>query len=641
MSYRPKPLPVQHIVLESALRELVEDLAQNTHELWSRARLQEGWKFGPKRDDTRKETPCLVPYDELPDSEKEFDRITSQGAVRFILAKGFIIQAPKVKDVQAIQDAKRRALEFLNRGECIKAHDLILQCQQLAPDDRELIRMRATSLSRLGMAKSALRFFHTLLEFDSSDREVWGMIGRCYRTLYEQEADPQKKVELLRQSLHGHEKAHQFGPGPWTLINRATVHALLGESQKAQVLVEEILALTIDIVPAEDRDWIDATCGVACMLKGDISETKKYLQRHVQQMRPLWGMIASTRRNILLLSPLIGRSFSETEFHQVLDLLKVPSIKCIFPTSKFSPDMIQEGDVGVCVPYPHVCSEFAQHILHREGQLYLVLPCRADSFKLMMAQEHPQEYQAWEGIFNQLLARAKEVIAVGDDFHILDHSIRDYLERVAFGLSVLKSMEISSTVEILGHPSMGGNYQRSKIMALVFGDAVNFSKLQHEHFPIFEQEVWGLVHEILKEMHITPALANTWGDGLYMVLDDLAQAARFSLELASRMATTDWKAKGLPKDIGLRVGIHAGPVFESINPLTKNVSYIGASVCRAARIEPITPPGQVFVSQEFAALLASEHANKFIFSYVGTLSMAKNYGTFPMYRLEEAKGLHD
>jgi class 3 adenylate cyclase len=291
------------------------------------------------------------------------------------------------------------------------------------------------------------------------------------------------------------------------------------------------------------------------------------------------------------------------------------------------------------VPYPGAASKFAQEILRQQGELYLILPCRADAFKLMMANYYPTDYANWEKVFDQLLSGAKDVVVIGDDFHILNHSIRDYLDRVSFGLSVLKSMELSSAVEVIGRPVVAAQNSDSKVMALVFGDAVNFSKLQHEHFPIFEKEVWGLVENILQEMRLIPALSNTWGDGLYMVMQDLGQAARFSLILAERMASTDWKSKGLPQDIGLRVGIHAGPVFESINPLTKNVSYIGASVCRAARIEPITPAGQVFVSQEFAALVASEHSNKFNFSYVGSLSMAKNYGTFPMYRLEEVRGL--
>ncbi|MGB0847986.1 MAG: RyR domain-containing protein [Thiolinea sp.] len=92
MDYQPKPLDTSEIHLPGELDELLEKLAQNTHEVWAAQRLRDGWQFGPERDDSRRLHPCLIPYDELPEEEKEYDRHTSQEALKAILAAGFTIE---------------------------------------------------------------------------------------------------------------------------------------------------------------------------------------------------------------------------------------------------------------------------------------------------------------------------------------------------------------------------------------------------------------------------------------------------------------------------------------------------------------------------------------------------------------------
>ncbi len=89
--YTPKPEDTDSIVLDAAIRELSEQLARNTHEVWAASRLREGWRYGPVRDDARREHPCLVPYEELSEEEKEYDRRTSQETLKLILKLGYKI----------------------------------------------------------------------------------------------------------------------------------------------------------------------------------------------------------------------------------------------------------------------------------------------------------------------------------------------------------------------------------------------------------------------------------------------------------------------------------------------------------------------------------------------------------------------
>lgn len=89
--YVPKPTDTSGIELPSELYELTEQIAENVHENWALARIREGWVYGEERNDVKKTTPCLVPYSELPESEKEYDRKTAIETLKMIVASGYKI----------------------------------------------------------------------------------------------------------------------------------------------------------------------------------------------------------------------------------------------------------------------------------------------------------------------------------------------------------------------------------------------------------------------------------------------------------------------------------------------------------------------------------------------------------------------
>jgi RyR domain len=91
MKYEPKPLDTSAVVLPPDVLALTEKLAENTHEVWARGRLLQGWTFGPVRDDASKKHPCLIPYADLPESEKEYDRNTAIEALKAVLALGYVV----------------------------------------------------------------------------------------------------------------------------------------------------------------------------------------------------------------------------------------------------------------------------------------------------------------------------------------------------------------------------------------------------------------------------------------------------------------------------------------------------------------------------------------------------------------------
>lgn len=90
-TYHPQPVNTNDVQLPEELNGLIEKMAENVHDVWAEARINQGWTYGEQRDDKKKKHPCLVPYNELPNDEKEYDRNTSIGTLKLILKLGFKI----------------------------------------------------------------------------------------------------------------------------------------------------------------------------------------------------------------------------------------------------------------------------------------------------------------------------------------------------------------------------------------------------------------------------------------------------------------------------------------------------------------------------------------------------------------------
>ena len=94
-TYIPQPVDTSQVELSEELLELAERMAENVHDVWAKTRIEQGWTYGPERDDDTKKHPCLIPYNQLPEEEKVYDRNTSIETLKFILEKGFEIVKAK------------------------------------------------------------------------------------------------------------------------------------------------------------------------------------------------------------------------------------------------------------------------------------------------------------------------------------------------------------------------------------------------------------------------------------------------------------------------------------------------------------------------------------------------------------------
>lgn len=186
-------------------------------------------------------------------------------------------------------------------------------------------------------------------------------------------------------------------------------------------------------------------------------------------------------------------------------------------------------------------------------------------------------------------------------------------------------------------PARSAQIGRREVKALLFGDVKGFSDLKEELVPKFwEVVIVGItktLEEFQNECNQPIEYWNTWGDAVYIVVKSVCQGAECALRLQERLKNTDFEAAGLPPTLSMRFGAHVGPVYENNDPVTGLKTWHGSHVSRAARIEPITDPGEIFVSEPFAHVLALEAYDAYDCEYLGVKAAAKKYGEFRMYRL--------
>ncbi|CAA7613896.1 adenylate/guanylate cyclase domain-containing protein [Magnetospirillum sp. UT-4] len=185
------------------------------------------------------------------------------------------------------------------------------------------------------------------------------------------------------------------------------------------------------------------------------------------------------------------------------------------------------------------------------------------------------------------------------------------------------------------------------IRSMLFCDIAGYSKLKEENIPAF-LEFLGRLKEGLAEAGVQPAHINTWGDAIFAVMDKATPMAEYALTLGEVVARLGVEMLDkLPNPLNLRISLHAGPVFEAIDPIRGNTNFYGSHINRAARLEPVTVIGHVYATQQFVAVLTAEqsalrseavnngeeYVERYACEYVGVLSLAKDFGKQTVYHL--------
>ncbi len=322
-------------------------------------------------------------------------------------------------------------------------------------------------------------------------------------------------------------------------------------------------------------------------------------------------------------------------------------------------------------------------VLELGGELHIVLPFPAEQFRTESVDFRPDG--DWGERFERLLGCANEVLVIGERPPPGGTSTFEYANLFMTGLARLRAQMLDTDVRGLavwdgaGSSGEGGTgslvsmWQESgvplehialsddaastdqiqvtdlpttregqwdfeyKIKAMLFADAVGYSRLTEDQIPLFVEHYAGSVAEFNEQTNCEAVHIETAGDGMYMVFDDPGAAAHYALGLSELINSFDWQSLGLPDDLSARIGLHCGPVFIGPDLITGALLYSGIHTNRTARIEPITPPGQVYASSAFAAVAAARGTEGLRFSYIGRTQLAKHYGALPLYHVKRSE----
>jgi len=481
-------------------------------------------------------------------------------------------------------------------------------------------------------------------------------------------------------------------------INAATMALFGGETAAADRLAAKVLELlgprisAADLTDAADRYWVLATALEAHLVRGDLDAAATLIGPVVAASRSDHAALATTGRQLgriveaKELDPSVLGAFEPPAIvHFLGHMIAAPGEAGRFPAVQAATVATSIAalldDMRIGAAYGSLASGadilFAEALLGRGVALNIVLPFAIADF---IEQSVRPAGEDWVDRFHACLVAAKTVRYATDDAYLGDDQLFTYCSSLAMGLASLCARHMNAPLRQLavwdgvvsegaiagtaadmsawheaGHPvaivPLGADanvdklpsWHRPKVApgrrdtrAMLFGDIHGFSKLSDAQLPAFTAKIMGTLGQVARRHGRDIAFINTWGDGIFIVFRDAGRAACCALDMQDAINGLDLAAAGLPETLKLRLGGHLGPVYELDDPVTERSNYYGAHVSRAARIEPITPEGCVYVTETFAAVLALYNADEFSCDYVGITEMAKHYGNLRMFLLRRA-----
>ena len=759
MPYEPKSLDLTRVEIPADLNNLVEQLSEITHDNWLKQRVADGWRHGQSRNDLLKEHPCIVPYDELPESEKEYDRKISLGVIQAMLALGYRVESPSgpalagpacallaygdaaaveqlgadlhhldlAKSLELWQTLKSSsgplptkiyqdlAQHVMRLGEPLLAYDIVAEGLKLWPTETRLRQLMALALLRSGAVQQALELLQKLVDEDNRDEETMGLLARAHKDFAKLATDPAETTKQWGLAYEIYASAYERTGGYWSGINAATIARYLNDNEQALVLANRVTDQCLQELTRGTEDsgelyWLRATLGEAALIRGELSDAIKWYTEAGRGANGRYGDLASTRRNARLLFKVMDLDPDQQQ--RIESCFKIPRVVVFsghmidqpgrpaprFPNS-LAPqvyeqiaEILRRLDAGIGVASAACGSDilFLEAMLKREGEINIILPFLKEEFIKTSVDLVPGT--DWGPRFEAVLEQAAQVIVASENRASGNAMVYEYANLLLDGLAILRAKMLDTeliplvvwdggegdgpggTSSLIQHwrahgvepeiiditrllaeapprpeaaaaPASAPRADTAapvprgfteEIRAMLFADVVGSSKIMEEQVPNFVEYFMGAINNLVAESAAKPLMKNTWGDALYSVFASVQDGGIFALQLRDLICGTDWQTKGLPKELNLRISLHAGPVYCYKEPVFKELEYAGSHIVRAARIEPITPPGQVYASQQFAALASTQRVQGFTCEYVGRIPLPKHAGVIPLYLVRRA-----
>ncbi|MES2883959.1 MAG: adenylate/guanylate cyclase domain-containing protein [Pseudomonadota bacterium] len=557
----------------------------------------------------------------------------------------------------------------LKAGNELLANDILFRALKQGVQGPDLHYLRVQVLAGIGSTELAQREYETLAPPPAERDERWMTLkGRIKKDLALRSGS--RKL-FMESASHYLDAWRRFGSS-YSAINAASMAALGLDETRARDLARQALAAIAGEAAdsVEQRYYAAASRAEAALILGD----HEALQRHLADADalPIDSQRKSrTLRQLKRLCAVIGVEPS------LLAALKLPplivlrrlGLASLKPVEAIAAPVIPAFAAnaslfaGLCDSYDLV---LAEALLQHGHSLHLVLPYRAERViegtRLRLGED-------WALRLERCLAAATRVHAergfLEDE---LGWAASNVTER-ALGLALLAASRLGGSLQLVEVnpassrapfsplPSLDDDPQRAqkalrwlhlaeppapapagrRMVGLIFADFAGFQRLEDVELPHFWSRLMCGIAQRLERHGESILLRHTWGDALHVVTSDARTAAAIMVDIQQYLDLHRLKPAAPLAGLTLRIAGHYAPAFEGHDPIHAARTYYGTQLSLTARIEPVTPPGQIYATEAFAARLAIEDPDRFSLEYAGEIELAKRFGDYRLYSLRRLR----
>ncbi|HSM01174.1 MAG TPA: BTAD domain-containing putative transcriptional regulator [Acidimicrobiia bacterium] len=579
--------------------------------------------------------------------------------------------------------------DLIREGQYLHAYDVAADAIERGSGDPEMRYRAVLALARSGATHQARRKYDAFgLGTISPDsvptrlaQDIAGLAARLDKDLALR-ATGDARLRWARRSAEGYQRAFEERGSAFLAVNAATMWLVAGERGRADSLARRALgALESAGEPAgDDRYWHAATEAEAALVLGDHGLAAEALSRAGRAAPKDHASRASTMRNMRLLCRLTGVD------EAILDPIANPPVVHFCGHRVSAPgtrQRITEADeprvkqellktfesIGAGFGFGSLAAGAdilaAEALLESGIPLHVMLPFDRDEFARTSVAPAGD---AWVHRFERCLGQAETVGTATTGDHLDDPTLFDFCARISMGDAIIRAEYLQtdahqvavwdgtqtgepagtavdvatwaatgrSTTVIPVEPAPHSSDPAvpiRQICGIVVADFAGFSTLSDAQVLSFQEHVMTRLADAMAPYDDAILSRHTWGDGINIVVRDVATAAQCALDLQDAAQEVDFGAIGVHTVRGLRVAAHATPVIAGWDPITAEAAYFGSGFTQTARIEPGTPEGEIYTTHAFAALAMLSHSDTFECQYVGNLPTAKGYGPMPLYAL--------
>lgn len=531
----------------------------------------------------------------------------------------------------------RRARAELDAGDYLACFDIVTRAAEQGCVSDELEYVRLLALANAGSTEAALLRLSSLPKGLRTRSEDWlALEGRLHKDLGGR-GGPQAR-EHFRRAAEAYLAAYARTTGSFSGINAATTTLLAGDADTARRFATHVLSELDgpDAGTEMQRYHRHATEAEGALILGDAARVRRALAA-AHALLP--GNVNVRSRTLQQLRRVAAAAGMDPA---ALAPLALPPAIYMPPGS----------DPAAISPLPDFALAHAP--LTEPGELAALEGVLDRGWRVhaVLAAPRAQLAAHWRATYGpRLSARLGAALDRVHDVSVArgflpgeERWCDAYVASMALGLSRLTANRLGC-----GWRALGGSVPRDtpepppvaegpvrfgrRFAGVIFADFAGFSRVADAELPAFWARFMRAIGDRLPPLAADLLFRHTWGDALHLVTSSAAGAARVACAIQSCLHELRDSLPGSLAQLELRLSAHYAPVFQGPDPVEGIDTYFGTQLSLAARIEPVTPPGMIFVTEAFAAALALEAPEAYVLEYAGEVALAKNYGRSRLFSL--------